>query len=188
MSRKNPEQRFHSASDLAFAIEALSGAATNSGQTTAPTAENFNRKILNRSRFGMASTVILALTLFALAMFVVFRRPSRTNILPVVRYDILPLNKTVLNLLRAPAVRLSPDGSTLVFIASSDGVNHLYVRKRDDTEIKMVAGTEGALDAAFSPDGQWIAFIADFTLKKVPLNGPVVSLANNNNDSRGVGW
>lgn len=76
----------------------------------------------------------------------------------------------------------------MAFIASSDGVNHLYLRKRDDTEIKMIPGTEGALDAAFSPDGQWIAFIADFTLKKVPLNGPVVSLANNNNDPRGVGW
>jgi serine/threonine protein kinase len=30
---KNPEERFHSARDLAFAIEALSGAATSSGQT-----------------------------------------------------------------------------------------------------------------------------------------------------------
>src|SRR5437867_13223471 len=30
---KNPEERFHSASDLAFAIEALSGTASSSGQT-----------------------------------------------------------------------------------------------------------------------------------------------------------
>src|SRR5262249_337522 len=32
---KNPEERFHSASDLAFAIEALSGSGTVSGQTDA---------------------------------------------------------------------------------------------------------------------------------------------------------
>src|SRR5262249_58680283 len=31
---KNPEERFHSASDLAFAIEALSGSAPTSAQTT----------------------------------------------------------------------------------------------------------------------------------------------------------
>src|SRR4029453_6229149 len=34
---KNPEERFHSASDLAFAIEALSGAAVMSDQTTVTT-------------------------------------------------------------------------------------------------------------------------------------------------------
>src|SRR5215831_2094253 len=74
---KNPEQRFHSASDLAFAIEALSGMGTDSGQTAAvtpsPVAEGFKGKILNRSQFWMASTVILALALFALAMLFVFR-------------------------------------------------------------------------------------------------------------------
>src|SRR5256886_9581624 len=32
---KNPESRFHSASDLAFALEALSGSAPVSGQTMA---------------------------------------------------------------------------------------------------------------------------------------------------------
>ena len=106
----------------------------------------------------------------------------------VVRYDVPGLNNTALNLLRTPAVAVSPDGSTLAFLANSVGINHLYLRKRDDTEIRMIPGTEGALDAAFSPDGQWIAFIADFTLKKVPLKGPVVSLASNNNDPRGVGW
>ena len=189
---KNPEQRFHSASDLAFAIESLSSIATNSGQTTtvplSAVGEGFREKILNHSRFWMASTLILALVLFALGMFGVFRRSSRTEMSPVVRYDIPGVNKTALNLLRTPAVVLSPDGSTLAFLANSDGVNHLYVRKRDDTEIKMIPGTEGALDAAFSPDGQWIAFIADFTLKKVPLNGPAISLANNNNDPRGVTW
>jgi serine/threonine-protein kinase len=43
------------------------------------------------------------------------------------------------------------------------------------------------MEATFSPDGQWIAFIADFTLKKVPLNGPVVSLTKVG-DSRGLSW
>jgi serine/threonine protein kinase/Tol biopolymer transport system component len=189
---KNPEERFHSARDLAFAIESVSGTATNSGPTISttlsPLADRFREKRVSASRFWMASTVILALALFALAIFAAFRRSSRTEILPVVRYDVPALNKTTLNLLRTPAVALSPDGSTLAFLANSDGVNRLYLRKRDDTEIKMIPGTEGALDAAFSPDGQWIAFIADFTLKKVPLNGPVVSLANNKDDPRGVGW
>jgi serine/threonine protein kinase/Tol biopolymer transport system component len=188
---KNPEERFHSASDLAFAIEAISGTATNSGQTmSAPLsqiADRFSEKRSNVLRFWMASTVVLALALFALAAFVILRRSSKPETSPVARYDVLPLNKTGLSLIRTPAVTLSPDGSTLAFLANSEGVNRLYVRKRDDTEVKMIAGTENAFDAAFSPDGQWIAFIADFTLKKVPLNGPAVSLTKVG-DARGLAW
>jgi Tol biopolymer transport system component len=187
---KNAEQRFHSASDLAFAIEALSGVATNSGQTTtlpiSPIAEGSDRKWLHSSRFWIAGTAVLGLALLALALFVILR-PSTKNNSPVVRYDVLPLNKTGLSLLRWQAVALSPDGSTLAFLASSDGVNRLYVRKRDDTEAKAIPGTEGVWDATFSADGQSIAFIADFTLKKAPLNGPVVPLTKVG-DSRGLSW
>ena len=82
---------------------------------------------------------------------------------------------------------LSPDGSTLAFVASADGVNRLYVRKRDDPEMKPLAGTEGADDPVFSPDGKSLAFIADFALKKVSFDGPVVSLVKVG-DPRGVTW
>ncbi|MBA2704224.1 MAG: protein kinase [Blastocatellia bacterium] len=187
---KNAEQRFHSASDLAFAIEALSGVATNSGQTTtlpiSPIAEGSQQKWLHSSRFWIASTAVLGLALLALALFVILR-PAPKNNSPIVRYDVLPLNKTGLSLIRLPAVAISPDGSTLAFLANGDGVNRLYVRKRDDTEVKVVPGTEGASDATFSPDGQSLAFIADFSLKKVPLNGPVVPLTKIG-DSRGLSW
>jgi serine/threonine protein kinase/Tol biopolymer transport system component len=187
---KTPEQRFHSASDLAFAIEALSATSTDSGAR--PTAslstvtDRTNRKVLNSSRLWMITAAILTLGLIGLAAFVVFRR-TRNDPLPVVRFDVAPLNKTGLSLIRYPAVTMSPDGSTLAFLANSDGVTRLYVRRRDDNDVKMIAGTEGALDASFSADGQWIAFVADFTLKKVPLNGPVVSLTRVG-DSRGVSW
>ena len=188
---KNPEQRFHSASDLAFAIESLSGIATDSGQTKtmleAPIAEGFKEKILHRSPFWIASTVILALALLALTAFSLLRRSARTEGSPVVRYDVLPSTRTTMNLIRSPAVVLSPDGSTLAFLANSDGIDHLYLRRRDNPEVTIVAGTDGALDAAFSPDGQSIAFIADFTLKKVALNGPVVSLTHVAN-TRGLAW
>jgi serine/threonine-protein kinase len=186
---KNPEQRFHSASDLAFAIEALSGGATSSGQTTtlpvSPLTEVSRQK--TTERFWIASTAILTLALLLFAAFVFFRQSPKNNVSAVVRYDVLPLNKTGLSLIRLPAVAISPDGSTLAFLANDEGVNRLYVRKRDDTEVKVIPGTEGVLDATFSPDGQSIAFIADFSLKKVPLNGPVFSLTKIG-DSRGLSW
>lgn len=186
---KNAEQRFHSASDLAFAIEALSGIATTSGQTmtipVAPASEDSQPK--KTSRFWIVSTAVLTLALLALALFVVLRNSPKNNTSAVVRYDVLPLNKTGLFLIRLPAVAISPDGSTLAFLANGEGVNRLYVRKRDDTEVKMIPGTEGVSDATFSPDGQSIAFIAGYTLKKASLNGPVVSVTKVG-DSRGLSW
>ncbi len=187
---KNPEQRFHSASDLAFAIEALAPASIASGPTQTGTvsglAEHPHRKTVNHARFWMITTAILTLTVLGFLAFTVYRRPSNEPS-PVVRFDVTPLNKTGLSVIRYSALALSPDGSTLAFMASSDGVNRIYVRRRDDTEMKVLAGTEGVLEATFSADGQWIAFIADFTLKKVPLSGPVVSLTKVG-DTRGLSW
>ncbi len=187
---KNPEQRFHSASDLAFAIEALATTSIASGPTKTESvsalAEYPHRKIVNHARFWMITTAILTLTVLGLAAFTVFRRP-RNEASPVVRFDVTPLNKTGLSVIRYSPLAMAPDGSTLAFMASSDGVNRIYVRRRDDTEVKVLAGTEGVLEATFSADGQWIAFIADFTLKKVSLNGPVVSLTKVG-DSRGLSW
>ena len=41
----------------------------------------------------------------------------------------------------------------------------------DEVEVRPLAGTEGAAGPVFSPDGAWIAFIADGRLKKVPVLG-----------------
>ena len=110
---------------------------------------------------------------------------ARTS--PVVRYEIATPPKTALNLIRWPAIALSPDGSTIVFSAMTDGVNRLYARRRDDPVIKVINGTEGASGAAFSPDGKWIAFFANRNLIKTTVDGPVTSLLKVN-DARGISW
>jgi Tol biopolymer transport system component len=66
-------------------------------------------------------------------------------------------------------------------------VNRLYVRKRDETEPRVLPGTEGAGEPVFSPNGKWIAFMADFAIKKVPLDGPV-SMVVTVGDARGISW
>src|SRR4030095_1868279 len=74
---KNRESRFHSASDLAFALEAISGAAPISGETltamTTPTTPELVRK-----RLPWIITAVLALALIAALPFVFlyFRRAS----------------------------------------------------------------------------------------------------------------
>lgn len=66
------------------------------------------------------------------------------------------------------ALALSPDGAHLVFRANGQ----LYRGEMDTRVAVPIRGTEGATNAFFSPDGQWVGFFADGILKKVALAGP----------------
>ena len=85
---------------------------------------------------------------------------------------------------------ISPDGTRLVFPAkAADGSEQLAMRRLDQSTVIMLAGTEGAVDPFFSPDGQWIGFFAGQKLKKIPLQGGgVVSLCDNAGLGHGASW
>ena len=68
-------------------------------------------------------------------------------------------------------VVLSPDGRTLVYVATRDGVSQLFQRPIEQFEARPMMGTEGGRDPFFSLDGQWVGFIADEVLQKVALAG-----------------
>ncbi|MCB1008169.1 MAG: serine/threonine-protein kinase [Acidobacteria bacterium] len=59
----------------------------------------------------------------------------------------------------APEIALSPDGSTLAFLARGEsGPQQLYVRRLDGDEARRVPDSATAEGPFFSPDGQWVAF------------------------------
>ena len=96
---------------------------------------------------------------------------------------------------RGSGFALSPDGSTLAYVGrGADGrTRRLLVRRLDEADAQPLAGTEGALDPFFSPDGAWIGFFSfpgppgpseriqyRWTLKKTPARGGApVTLAEN---------
>jgi len=69
------------------------------------------------------------------------------------------------------AAILSPDGATLVFVGQQANQTRLFVRKLDQLQAAVLAGTEGAANPFFAPDGQWIAFFAGGKLKKIAVTG-----------------
>jgi DNA-binding winged helix-turn-helix (wHTH) protein/Tol biopolymer transport system component len=85
---------------------------------------------------------------------------------------------------------ISPDGTRLVFFAkAADGSEQLAMRRLDQSNVTILAGTEGAFDPFFSPDGQWIGFFAGKKLRKIPLQGgAAVSLCNTASLERGASW
>ena len=79
-----------------------------------------------------------------------------------------------------PRFAMSADGRAIAYIANSGQKNSVYVRLLDQTAPRQLPGTEGAVELAFSPDGQWLAFEANNTLKQVSLTSgaPPVTLAS----------
>jgi len=77
---------------------------------------------------------------------------------------------------------IAPDGRTVVFLDTVGIVRQLWSKVADRVEATPLAGTIGATGPTFSPDGEWIAFVADGKLKKVPrLGGSAVSVADSAN-------
>ena len=69
------------------------------------------------------------------------------------------------------ALRLSPDGSTLAFVAALGNRLSIYTRRLDDLEPRRIPGTEDAFSLSWSPDGQWIGFLVGTQARKVPATG-----------------
>jgi len=73
-------------------------------------------------------------------------------------------------------VAVSRDGKRLAYWESTrEGAERIMLRDMDQLESRPVAGTEGGDYAAFSPDGEWMAFVSgpreDLQLRKVRVAG-----------------
>ena len=84
---------------------------------------------------------------------------------------------------------ISPDGRLLVYAGERDGTQQLFVRPRDQMTVRPLGGTEGARHPFFSPEGAWVGFFADGSLKKVALaGGPPVTLCATGAILGGATW
>src|SRR5437870_236364 len=174
---KNPADRFHSARDLAFAIESLSGSATISGQTaTMATITAENSAAVGLSRWFASAKlawIVGAVLLFALVatLAVLYFNRSETNT-HAARLSFTPPPELAFNDALPDAAVISPDGQKIAFTATSaDSKNMLYVRDLDSTEAKLLPGSENAIEPFWSPDSRSIAYGSNGKLKRSDLNG-----------------
>ncbi len=84
---------------------------------------------------------------------------------------------------------ISPDGKKIVFVAKdSTDKRRLYLRSLDALDAQPLAGTEGAIHPFWSPDNQFIGFVAQGRLKKIEASGGSPVTICNSGDSRGGAW
>ena len=68
-------------------------------------------------------------------------------------------------------IALAPRGGRLAYIAERGSTTVLAAKTLAGDSVVTFAGTEGAAYPFFSPDGEWIAFIAGGLLRKIPAAG-----------------
>ena len=83
---------------------------------------------------------------------------------------------------------LSADSRQVAFIARGTADQHIYVRRLDELAPRQIAGTEGARDLTFSPDGRWLAFHAGNKIRKVSLAGGAPAVLADAAHSHGLAW
>ena len=88
------------------------------------------------------------------------------------------------------ALAISPDGSVIVYRATVEGEDGLYVRHLDRLAGELL-WSGSVMGVFFSADGAWVGFQtpSDQTLKKIPvLGGPAVTLCPTPAFLRGASW
>jgi hypothetical protein len=71
----------------------------------------------------------------------------------------------------APSMIISPDGNTVVFVSRDErGGSKLQVRHLDQMGSVELAGTDGAENPFFSPNGRWVGYFDDKLMKRVSLS------------------
>jgi len=86
-------------------------------------------------------------------------------------------------------VAISPDGTRIVYPVRSGTMTLLATRLLDQPKATTLRDTESGIDPFFSPDGQWIGFFNNESLRKTPVQGGAsVTLARGLSGPRGGAW
>jgi eukaryotic-like serine/threonine-protein kinase len=142
---KNPEERFHSARDLAFAIGSLSGATTSSGQTmTIATLPALRPRTRERIGWAVAGVLLVAAIVLAFLHFRSVPTSSRQltlTIMPPAGIRLRPVGTM------GSTPHISPDGSAIMFV--TDDPRRLYVRHLDSLNLLSVPGSDAVVNEPF---------------------------------------
>ena len=160
---KDPLQRFQSARDLAFALEAV--AETRSSATAMPALSGNRRSIALRERAAWATA--MAATAVAGWLLVAGMRGAPVEPAPqVLRFDVDVSSAGTMP--SGPILpRISPDGRVIVMRLVKDGTTRLVLRRMDSGALVEVPGTDGAGAAYWSPDARSLIFLVGPSLRRV---------------------
>jgi serine/threonine-protein kinase len=178
---KEPDERWQSARDLAFALRSITGDEVPAGAAASGAA----KPRAGRAGWGAAIAATL-LAVAGVAWGLTRGRPAEAPRLTRFTIQLPPGER--LPTAMWPTLALSPDGSMLAYVAARNNVSRLYLRRFDRLAAEVLPGTDGAAAPFFSPDAQWIGFFAERKLKKISVGGRGVTTLTDAPDAWGGTW
>ena len=185
---KLPADRFATAAEFAAALadaRAEPGGAPAYRATRGPGLPG-----TRRATIALAAVCVVT-TVAAIAGWL--RRPERVE-QPLVRFTIPLAGEDVARQPGSygPRLAISPDGQRVAFVGPSPLERQVYVRALGDPAPRAVAGTEGAYQPVFSPDGASLAFVVGDLIRRTELASgrisTVCTLPRGNELVDGMAW
>ena len=161
---KSPEQRFHSASDIAFDLEHLSGVSGTTARTTATAATKPRSRLLTM----MAAGIVIGLALLGLGWWI-----GHGSVPPAEYQQITFRTGSIGN------ARFTPDGSVVYSAQWDGGERQLYLARTDDPGAREL-GLKDAELLSISKGGElavrlktvvYSGYAQTGTLARLPLSG-----------------
>ena len=166
---RDPRQRLRDIGDARIALDRLI-AGGSSAVSPAPAVTPAVSPLRRSLPWAIAAAALVVAAGAAWAPWRVEKRADR----PLLRLDVDLGPDVVLPPPSAggSAVAISPDGQRLVY--ASGAPTRLFIRRLDQAKTTELAGTQGATVPFFSPDGQWVGFIAGGRPRKISVDGGAV--------------
>jgi Tol biopolymer transport system component len=185
---KNPEERFDSASDLAFALETLS-TASGTGLETSVQAIGHNKTARLSRRWMWAALAVTAVALIVIG-WLALRPPLPPCDAPTTWVAIGPPHQ---RFAFWPAPAISPDGRQVAFWAPDEtGKYGLWIRSLDSPAARVLPGTAADVyrnnPPFWSTDGRSLGFFAEGKLKRIDLDGGTPLTLADAVSPRGGSW
>jgi serine/threonine-protein kinase len=173
---KDPDARWQSALDL---VDALKWIAEDRASSRPATTSPHDQPSTWRRSAAAVTVLGLGLSVGATIAWNLSRAAPLVSPAPVRRFVMQPADEGRL-VVPQPRFDISPDGRAFVYTADSGSGVSLYLRPLEQWAGRRMPATEPVAGLAFSPDAQWVAFLAgDGAIKKVSAtsNAPPVTLA-----------
>jgi len=189
---KDPDERAQTAHDVKLQLQAIAEDGSGAGLPASATGAATPSKRRERLAWSLMAVSLLAAVGVGLAPRWFARLPAAAPaghwnlVLP----DAAPLDFFAPSLYGEgqPALAISRDGGRLAYVARQNGAARLLFRRVDEADWHPLAGTEGASQPFFSPDGEWIGFFADDEMKKVAVAGGMPLTIARVLAPRGAAW
>jgi serine/threonine-protein kinase len=155
----------------------------------APRLRTVTRSVERIARRGWVVSLVAAAGAGFIAAIVLYPQPRQAT-------D--PLTRFPLSFAGQPApaggiggttIALSADGDHLVYVGKGPGGQELFLRPMDGLDAVPIPNTRGARAPFFSPDGEWLGFIAGNAIRKVRVaGGPAIPIATVTTNVPGASW